>query len=131
MKNSIRPKYLDYDWNQPFDPNEYCTNPKAIQMLYEETLLTSSKLDASENQIESLKSKNSDLKIENALQHQEIDNYQHNKWFPFLLQLIAVIGIGIGVNFVTASNVILLGWILIGISTLLEVVAFVFVKSKR
>lgn len=130
MRMIARVKYKSYDWAQPFDPDEYGRNPKAITMLYENWLQSASDLEAAREEVEVLQRRVNELDKSNALLVSELDFYERRKWVPFILQLLAVIFAGIGINLLTGETETSYGWIFLVVSVILEVVAFFMLKSE-
>jgi hypothetical protein len=130
MKDITRLRYKNYDWEQPFDPNEY-RDPKAIRLLYENWLLATVELEEAQEQINGLKQQSANLDKSNTVLLTENRAYQKRKWLPFVLQFVAVISSGLGINYVTSPGGSQYGWILISISAILELIAFIAVKSEK
>ncbi len=127
MSDVAHVRYQSYDWDRPFDPNEY-RSPKAITMLYESWLQAETSLSKAGEEIENLKKRIGELDKANALLQANLDSFQNRKLIPFALQLIAAICVGIGVNILTAKDNPIYGWLFVGISVVLELVAFFVVK---
>jgi len=97
-------------------------------MLYESWLQAETSLSKAGEEIEDLKGRISEIDKANALLRAELDSLHSRKWVPFVLQLIAAISVGIGVNILTAKDNPIYGWLFVGISVILELVAFLTVE---
>ena len=130
MSDVTRQRYGQYDWDQPFDADEYRKSPKAITMLYESWLEKSLELEESRKETESLRQNFNELDKSKALLTSKLETSQKQRWLPFVLQFVAVIAIGLGVNIVSTHTNEVYGWLFIAFSFLLEIVAFITMKME-
>ena len=125
-----RRRHSSYNWEQTFDVDEYRKNPKAISMLYEDVLQATSESEALREKIESLQQRISELDKVNVILEKEKLSLQKQGWITFVLQLIAVIFGGFGINLLTSSVPTTYGLLFLIASILLELVAFFVMKSE-
>ncbi len=130
MRDIARRRYQNYNWERPFDPIEYSANPQAITMLYESYLQVSSDCEEAQEQISVLQKHVGELDKSNALIKSKLESQQKRKWLPFLLQLIAAVLVGIGVNLVTGNPTNWWGWVFVVVSVLLQTIAFQALRSE-
>lgn len=140
MMSEVELRYYTYEWDKPFDPNEY-RSPKAITLLYENFLRAERNLnrandelaklrEQTQQEIAALKKTIGEREKDVALLQQELEGYRRRKWFPFILQLLAALSVGVGVNIITGQDNHRYGWLFVGLSILLEGVAFFSLKSE-
>ena len=130
MDEIVQARYRSYEWDKPFDPNEY-RSPKAITLLYENYLQAASSLVEFQARVEELRKRVSELDKSKALLEQEVKTLQKGKWIPFVLQLMSAISGGVGVNILTGRKVLVYGWLFIAMFIALEIIAFVILKSEK
>lgn len=130
MGDGTQNRYKSYDWSKPFDPAEYRGSSKAITMLYENWLETSSQLAETRTEIEEIRKLYTELDKSHAILSAEREAAKNRRWIPFILQSIAVICGGIGVNLLTGDTNKEYGWIFLAISLILEMLAFIVVKAE-
>lgn len=126
----VRNRYLQYDWNQPFDADEYRKSAKATSMLYENWLKAAFELDESRLLVQNLQQEVYKLEKSVTLLNDKLTSDRTQRWFVFSIQLIAVLCIGIGVNLITESTNAPYGWFFVGISVLLEILAYWATQTK-
>ncbi|MBK9940600.1 MAG: hypothetical protein IPP13_03120 [Kouleothrix sp.] len=130
MGDGTQNRYKSYDWSKPFDPAEYRGSSKAITMLYENWLEASSQLVETRREIEEIKKLYTDLDKSHAILSAEKEAAKKRRWTPFILQSVAVVCGGIGVNLLTGDTNKEYGWIFLLISLILEILAFIVVKAE-
>jgi hypothetical protein len=116
-------------WVKRFDVNDYVKNPPMIEKLYEEKQLALAEAAKLENLVESLKSQNHELELHKQRLELLVNEAHRRSNLVFGLSLLATLFIGIGVNLVTSTPYLWIGWMMIISGCILEVVAF-FSKSK-
>jgi hypothetical protein len=119
------------NWIKPFDVTEYLGNRPMIEKLYEERQLALAKSVELEKTISGLSSKIHQLELSEQRLDLKLSEQKNLSFTVFSLSLIATITIGIGVNVLTSSPYEWIGWLLIAISAILEIVAFWLVKRAE
>jgi hypothetical protein len=136
MDDITNVRYKSYDWGRPFDPKEY-KNAKAITMLYESWLQSSRELEGAKEtinhlnaRVDSLEKKFSDLDKEQAILTVKLGDYKRRKWFPFAIQILATLCIGLGINWISnGGTTVFYGWIFVFLTVVFEVIAF-FINNE-
>ena len=128
VKEIVLIRHKNYNWDRPFDPEDY-SSPEAVRMLYENWLQAIIEITELREQMDLLTEQATELDKLNAILRTEIKAYHKRKWLPFSLQLVSVLAAGIGINIVTSSTSNSYGWFFIFLSVILEVIAFVDLKS--
>lgn len=115
-------------WVVQFDVYDYLGNRPMIEKLYEEKQLTLAKLKFLEAEV--LRLKEAEHKLQ--LSEQRLKDKTSRSQWSFGISLIATITAAIGVNIVTSpTDWIWIGWFLIGLSALLEVMSFRLTNSTE
>ena len=120
------------NWIKPFDVNDYLNNRPMIEKLYEERQMALAKVNELEKEISVLLPRIDDLEITLQKLKIQLTEKTSRSLATFVLSLTATISLGIGVNVITSSDTLIwLGWFLVGITVVLEVVAFGLTRTSK
>ncbi len=118
------------NWIKPFDVTEYLDNRPMIEKLYyEERQLALAKSVELEKTVSDLSSRIHQLELSEQRLNLRLSEQKRLSFTVFGLSLIATITIGIGVNVLTSSPYEWIGWLLVTISAILEIMAFWLTKK--
>ncbi len=117
------------NWIKPFDVTEYLDNRPMIEKLYEERQLALAKSVELEKTVSDLSSRIHQLELSEQRLNLKLSEHKRLSFTVFGLSLIATITIGIGVNVLTSSSYEWIGWLLVAISVILEIMAFWLTKK--
>ena len=129
MTEVRRQRHLNYDWDRPFDPDEFSDNPRAVTMLYEDWLETSVALEDAQKKIQRFRKKATEMDKKHALLIQHRNMARRQRWIVFGLQLLAIVFLGVGINLVTSDPSSIFGWIFLAGGVAIEVAAFVLTRG--
>jgi len=115
------------NWIKPFDVNDYLDNRAMIEKLYEERQMALAKVIDLESKVTTLSSQVHQLELSEQRLRIILKEKNARSFWVFGISLIATVTVGIGVNVVTSSSS-WIGWFLIAIALLLEIIAFVLTK---
>ena len=117
------------DWIKRFDVDDYVDNPPLIEKLYEEKQLTLGEAMEFKGQLEAAQGKLHQLQLENQTLRHGLVEASRRSSFMFALSLVAMLLLGLGINVASQQPGDRLGWVLIGLGCVVEVVAF-FLKPR-
>jgi hypothetical protein len=112
------------NWIKPFDVTEYLDNRPMIEKLYEERQLALAKSVELEKTVSELSARIHQLELNGQRLNLKLSEHKSLSFTVFGLSLIATITIGIGVNVLTSSTYEWIGWLLVAIAAVLEIMAF-------
>ena len=119
------------DWIKRFDIKDYYQNRPMIQKLYEERQIAlATNLDQDE-MIGGLSYEIQELKLQNQKLSMKLGENRRQSTLIFSLSLVAMILVGIGINIITDKPYIWIGWIMVGTSVILEIIAFKFLRQQN
>ena len=112
------------NWIKPFDVNDYLDNRAMIEKLYEERQMALAKVIDLENKVSALSKRVHDFELSKQRLEIMLSEKATRSFWAFGISLIATVTMGIGANIITSSELVWLGWFLIGTSAVLELIAF-------
>jgi hypothetical protein len=119
------------DWIKPFDIEDYTGNPPMIEKLYEEKQLAlATSIDLGE-QVSNLSKKVHELELEKQKLSTKLDTARKRSYIPFALSFVAAISAGIGANIATDKPFKWVGWVMIALAGVLELIVFLESLQQR
>ena len=119
------------NWIKPFDVNDYLDNRAMIEKLYEERQMALAKVIDLENKVSTLSEQVHSLELSKQRLEIILSEKTTRSLWAFGISLVATVTMGIGVNVVTSSVLVWLGWFLIGTSVILELIAFFLTRASN
>ena len=101
-----------------------------IERLEEDKRVLDSFLKEKTNQLESLRVEKHDIEIELTRTVGKLEEVSRNSFVQFLISALATVLLGFGVNIVTTTPSNWIGWVLIAVSIVLGIIAFVLVRKR-
>ena len=110
--------------------NDYLDNRAMIEKLYEERQLALAKTVDLENRCSALFEQVRTLELDQQRLDIVLSERTTRSFWVFGISLVATLTLGIGVNVVTSSAIVWLGWLLIVAAVILELIAFFLTKAS-
>lgn len=112
------------EWLVRFDESEYLQNPPMIRKLYEEKQVALTSAYELEKNYKDLEKELAEARLNNQRLELQLGEFARRANLAFIVALVATVILGIGINVATSSPSSFIGWMMIVIGVLLEVVSF-------